>query len=298
MGQFVFGSPALGDDDQALRHDRGQDEGGERRAGVEYLQRDHLRQQRIVSEGTGAFHRRPDSDPRGQQGRRRCAPLAEAPCRPAEERKHDVFDVQISLEDEVGDDRQAGEQHRDLRPPSPRWRALTTKGTQAEEEGSDDQHSHRIARPPDRPGGPEGSRRKGIGEKERRCPHGCADQHAEEGSQQHECHGIPKTAQFESKSGPPQQGGGDQRGQGVPRGDSRGNERGRADGEVHQEGTQSDSRPKPASEEEQGHQGDPGRRPDGSDLSPYQGQVQTGDCGSVVGRAQQEHARDLRMQTG
>ena len=71
-------------------------------------------------------------------------------------------------------------------------------------------------------------------------------------------------------------------------GDAKGDDGGGADREVHQESAQGYPWPQSAPEEQQGHQGDPGRWPDRSDLSSDEGQVQAEDCAAVVGDAQQE----------
>src|SRR5439155_6842059 len=111
---------------------------------------------------------------------------------------------------------------------------------------------------------------------------------AEERAEEDEGQSVSETVELGPEARPRQQGCREERCEGVPGSDGGRNERVRPDRDVEEERRHGDRRPDPTTQEQQSDHGDPGRRPDGGDLSLNEGQAEAEASGDVVG-ASDEH---------
>ena len=133
----------------------GEHEGRQRQADVEGLKRHHFFEKGLGGEGAGSVDGRPDRHRRRDQRGGGRSPLAEAPGRRHDERQHQVYDPQTTLEKQVGHNRGTGQQAAELRSPGQGETGQGRSRQQAQEKGRHQQHAHGVSRPPNRPGPPE-----------------------------------------------------------------------------------------------------------------------------------------------
>ncbi len=160
------------------RVDKGrEDEGEQRDKHVEELESDHLLEQRLVREGPRAGDRRRDGDSRRDQCRGRGAAKAEPQRGHHDQGKDHVLEPQPGLKDGQRDDANQQQQTQQLGLAAPAQNGRVCPWQEAEQERRHQQHAHRVARPPDRPGRREILRGHSARKDERRRSDGRADRH-------------------------------------------------------------------------------------------------------------------------
>lgn len=248
-----------------------------------------------MGERAGLLDRGPDGHPDDEQGGDRGAQLPEAHGAPDEEGEHQVGVLELAPEHEVGHGGKSEEEDAGFRRSAP---ARPAGPAEAEEEGGEDQDPRRVPRPPHRPDGGQAIGGDGAGEPKRTRPEAGAHGHGEEGSEKHDGQRVAQAVELPAEARRLKQVGGEQRGEGVSGGDRRrGEERG-SDRNVDQKSRQSDCRPHARSKPEKGHEGDPGRRPDGGDDPIDEGELEAQPCGEVIGEPQEQQPAAVRTGPG